>query len=74
VTSHPLLGAIYFSEYINQRNHGILVAPWEVENLPEEYQELYRALQKNEGRKRRKGALEGLFQAFRQKHPSYRKY
>jgi hypothetical protein len=73
-TSDALLSTVYLSEYINRRNGGVLVAPWELDTLPDEYKDLYRALQQSDAQTKRKNALEGVFAAARRKHPTYRKY
>jgi hypothetical protein len=76
VTGNPLLGAIYLSEYINRRNGGILVTPSTVYDLPDDLLDAYRALQRSEPRSAptRNGPFEHFFKAFRQKHPTFRKY
>lgn len=73
-TNDPLLRALYLSEYINRRNGGVLVTPWNVDTLPEAYQDAYQALQRAEAAAKKENALEGKFLAFRKRHPTYRKY
>jgi hypothetical protein len=73
VTRDPMLGAVYLSEYINRRNGGVLVTPWDVDELPDEYVTLYQALQRVDAQAKKKNALESMFTSFRRKHPTYRK-
>ena len=73
-TRDPLLSSIYLSEYINRRNGGVLVTPWEVDALPDDFLDAYQALQRGEAQTKKKNALENQFIAFRRKHPTYRKY
>lgn len=72
-TTDPLLGAIYFSEYVNKRNSGILVAPWEVDDMPEEYKAAYLALQRADARKQSKRQHDAIFESARARS-GYRHY
>ena len=73
-TDHPRWQAILVAEQINRRNGGALVAPWELEQLPDEWLDAYQVLARGAAAQQQKSRLEHLFVAFRQKHPTYRKY
>jgi hypothetical protein len=72
-----MLGALYLTEYINRRNNGVVLAPWELVELPDEWIELYKALQKAAGKKQEEDkhaqVRERLRREFENQHPHYRK-
>ena len=73
-TNDPVLRSIFLSEQINRRNNGALVAPWEVDDLPDEYVFAYRALATAARSAQQRQRVEGMFQKWRRAHPTYRKY
>ena len=78
MTTDPILAAIALAGKINQRAGGALVAPWEVDRLPDEWLDAYRvladALATQQTRQQQQSRTEGFFAAFRRKHPNYHKY
>jgi len=78
VTTHPMLAAIAMAGSINKQAGGALVAPWELDHLPDEWLDAYRvlagALATQKARQQQQSRTEGYFAAFRQKHPNYHKY
>ena len=73
-TADPILRAIFLAESINRRNSGAVIAPWEVDDLPDEWQAAYQALGTVARQTQQKNRMDGFFRSFRQKHPTYRKY
>lgn len=69
-----MLIAVSMAEYINRRNNGPLVAPWELEQLPDEWLDLYETLRRSEPAPKRRNPLEHVFAQHRADHPSFRKY
>ena len=72
-----MLGAVYLTEYINRRNNGVVLAAWELGELPEEWIDLYKTLLKETGKKqeedRHAQVRERLRREFENQHPTYRK-
>jgi len=73
-TREPLLVAMLKSERINRRHGGVLVTPWTLGDVPEDVLLMYDALFRVQDRAQVAQRREDLFRAFRQKHPTYRKY
>lgn len=73
-TDHPRWKMIMLAEQINRRSGGALVAPWELEQLPDEWLDAYDILLRGVPQTKYKNPLENLFVKFRRQHPSYRKY
>ncbi len=46
-TSEPHLAAVYLARMINQQLGGALVGPWDVEDLPEEWLDVFRGLSRD---------------------------
>ncbi len=69
-----MLAAIFEARAINQHSGGAVVAPWDLDRLPDEWREAFLALNGIQAAAREKQRVEGLFEAFRQKHPTYGKY
>ena len=74
VTDHPQWKAILLSEQINRRSGGLLVAPWELEQWPDEWLDAYEIILRGVPQTKYRNPLENLFTSSRRKHPSYRKY
>lgn len=72
-TRDPLLVAMLKSERINRRHGGVLVTPWTLKDMPEDVLLMYDALFQAQVSEQVTQKKEGLFKAFRQKHPTYRK-
>jgi len=73
-TDNPQWKAILLAEQINRRSSGVLVAPWELEQFPDEWLDAYQIILRGAPNPKYKNPLENLFVAARRKHPSYRKY
>lgn len=73
-TDHPRWKMIMLAQQINRLSGGALVAPWELEQWPDEWLDAYQILWRGVPQTKYKNPLEHLFLAARRKHPSYRKY
>jgi hypothetical protein len=77
-TSDPLIRAIFFAENVNQRHGGVLVKPWEIDAMPEDfylaYYEIFRAEQRKNNTAAFAAESEKHHADFRREHPTYHKY
>lgn len=73
-TSHPRLGAVYLARLINQHSGGAVIAPWEVDQLDEEWQAVFREMAKEQKIKDTRQAFENRLIQRRMENPNYRKY
>lgn len=73
-TTDPLISQITLARIINQALGGPFIAPWEVDDLPNDFIDTVLALEMDlpEMRKRLQ-TVEAKFADWRAKHPTYRK-
>lgn len=81
VTQDEIIKTIWFAEIVNRRQGGVLVKPWEVNEMPEDWRDMYMALIEAEQKvaadakvKQSAAKMEHYHADFRRAHPSYRKY
>lgn len=70
-----MITAVWLAREINQRCGGALIAPWQVEDLPDEWAALFEGLALDlPALKQTADAVRSKFAEFRAKHPTYQKY
>ena len=73
-TGHPMLAAVSLTRLINQQCGGPVVRPWELDELPDEWIDVFLGLNDASAVRERVERIENMFREFRRKHPTYRKY
>jgi hypothetical protein len=73
-TNHPKLLAVYRAQVINLQCNGTVIAPWEVDQLDEEWLAVFTALADTDRWSRNSQQFENRLQERRREHPTYRKY
>ncbi len=73
-TSHEKLQDVELARIINAQCGGVVIAPWDVNQLDEEWQDVFLGLAKLPELRERYQAFENRLAEIRRKHPSYRKY
>jgi len=75
MTTHPTLARILRAQKINRLSGGALVAPWEVDELSDEWLDAYAALDRDlPARQEAQAKVAAAFARFRAAHPTYRKH
>lgn len=66
---------VLLARRINQQSGGVVVAPWEVRDLPDDVLDVFQALAFDlPSMQQAHAAKEKAFADARERHPSYRKY
>jgi hypothetical protein len=73
-TSHARLMAVQYARLINLYSGGTVIAPWEVDQLDEEWLDVFLGLMDLPERRKNYQAFENLLAERRKNNPSYRKY
>jgi len=73
-TQHPALRQILTAQIINRTLGGVVVRPWEVDELPDEWIDTIMALATElPGYRKGLATVEDVLSKWRQSHPTYRK-
>ena len=73
-TGHPRLLAVHYARRINEQSGGVVIAPWDVEQLDEEWLEVFNALADENRHTKSQQEFEQRLQQRRNENPTYRKY
>ncbi len=74
-SAHPLIKAIWLARVINQQSGGAVIAPWEVQDVPDEWLDVFKGLEQDLPEMQKvEQKKQSMFEAMRKNHPSYRKY
>ena len=73
-TDHEKLRAVEVAKLINLLSAGAVIAPWEVEQLDEEWVDVFRGLARLPSMRASYQAFDRRLAEIRSKHPTYKKY
>ena len=73
-TSHPGIQAVWLAQQINMISNGAVIAPWEIDHLPEEWIEIILGMSTDlPEMKKARDNVQKYFEKHRKDHPNYRK-
>jgi hypothetical protein len=74
VTGHDKLRAVQLAKLINLQCGGAIIAPWEIDDLDEEWRDVFYGLAELPALRTNYQAFDRRLAEIRKKHPTYRKY
>ena len=73
-TAHEKIKAVELAKSINLLSNGAVIAPWEVDQLDDEWIEVFKGLRELPRLRANYQAFDKRLAEIRRKHPTYRKY
>lgn len=73
-TAHERLKAVELARIINLQSGGAVIAPWEVDQLDDEWIDVFKGMLELPDLRKNYQAFEKKLAEVRMKHPTYRKY